>query len=479
MARIFISYKRVDKDKVFRIKGQIESAIGEKCWIDLDGIESDAQFKNVIIKAINECEIVLFMYSKAHSKIVDFEKDWTVRELNFAQKKNKRIVFVNLDGSPLTDTFEFDYGTKQQIDALSQQAILRLISDLKKWLGKLHVQYDVKPKIHLSQKTKIGPKQIIHKQNKKGIFSTIENNKKHIVISIIGVIIVSFGSLVLNNNIFTNTADSVSDELGNIALPSNTALCPKCNGTGQYSGSICTVCSGNGYTSENAIVSEEEVEEIIMPQNGWYYYDDGTFAEAKIPDKKCVGVIFGVGMTSEEEKKRGFKIGYIMALHDACEYAVNWGDYGYQTKTIYRTKSSAVSDFEGYYHSFLEGKKEEGDRIKDEYSAFYHASSYSVKLPVNTSGWYLPSVGQWNMFLKDVLYSSFGEKWNDNAKDKLKEMHFKTAFYWTSTDFGYTSDDPGHEYGDAWNIELSISSCATLHTYCRGFVGLSRSIAAF
>lgn len=135
MARIFISYKRVDKEKVFKIKDHIEAAIGEKCWIDLDGIESDAQFKNVIIKAINECEIVLFMYSKAHSKIVDFEKDWTVRELNFAQKKNKRIVFVNLDRSSLTDTFEFDYGTKQQIDALSQQALLRLIEDLKKWLG--------------------------------------------------------------------------------------------------------------------------------------------------------------------------------------------------------------------------------------------------------------------------------------------------------------------------------------------------------
>ena len=42
MSRIFISYKRVDKDKVFKIKEQIGSALGEKCWIDLDGIESDA-----------------------------------------------------------------------------------------------------------------------------------------------------------------------------------------------------------------------------------------------------------------------------------------------------------------------------------------------------------------------------------------------------------------------------------------------------
>lgn len=135
MHRIFISYKRVDKEQVIKIKNQIESSLKEKCWIDTDGIESDAQFKNVIIGAINKCEVVLFMYSKAHTRIFDFEKDWTVRELNFASKKNKRIVFVNLDGSNLTDTFEFDYGSKQQVDGRSDEARTRLIKDLSQWLN--------------------------------------------------------------------------------------------------------------------------------------------------------------------------------------------------------------------------------------------------------------------------------------------------------------------------------------------------------
>lgn len=135
MARIFISYKRVDKEKVFKLKNQIEAQSSEKCWIDLDGIESDAQFKNVIINAIKQCEVVLFMYSKAHATISDFEKDWTVRELNFASAKNKRIVFINLDGTPLTDEFSFDYGLKQQVDGRSKEAVTRLISDLRKWLN--------------------------------------------------------------------------------------------------------------------------------------------------------------------------------------------------------------------------------------------------------------------------------------------------------------------------------------------------------
>ncbi len=34
MARIFISYKRKDKEIVFPLKERTEKAIGEPCWID-------------------------------------------------------------------------------------------------------------------------------------------------------------------------------------------------------------------------------------------------------------------------------------------------------------------------------------------------------------------------------------------------------------------------------------------------------------
>lgn len=135
MSRIFISYKRVDKDKVFKIKDQIESALGEKCWIDLDGIESDAQFANVIIDAINNCEVFLFMYSKAHMEISDYENDWTIRELNFAQDKKKRIVFINIDRSELTDWFKLLFASKQHVDGASFDSLEHLKKDLLNWLG--------------------------------------------------------------------------------------------------------------------------------------------------------------------------------------------------------------------------------------------------------------------------------------------------------------------------------------------------------
>lgn len=135
LSQIFISYKRDDLDMVWSIKDIIEKHTGENCWIDLDGIESDAQFANVIIKAINQAKVFLFMYSSKHTEIEDHENDWTIREINFAQKKKKRIVFVNIDGSKLTDWFELIFGTKQQINAKSSKAMKKLCSDIQKWLS--------------------------------------------------------------------------------------------------------------------------------------------------------------------------------------------------------------------------------------------------------------------------------------------------------------------------------------------------------
>lgn len=131
---IFISYKREDSDIVFHIREKIEQKTGIKCWIDLEGIESDAQFSNVIIKAINQAKVFLFMYSHSYAKIEDYGNDWTVKEINFAQKKDKIIVFINLDDSPLTDWFLLEFGLKQQVKANSSKAMERLYRDIVSWL---------------------------------------------------------------------------------------------------------------------------------------------------------------------------------------------------------------------------------------------------------------------------------------------------------------------------------------------------------
>ena len=133
--RIFISYKRVDKERVFAIKDGIEQATGEKCWIDLEGIESNAQFVAKIVGAIDECEIFLFMRSKEHNNITNLETDWTIREVNYALEEHKNIVIVNLDNTPMPKWFKFMFPNKQEIDATDPDKLARLNKDLCEWLG--------------------------------------------------------------------------------------------------------------------------------------------------------------------------------------------------------------------------------------------------------------------------------------------------------------------------------------------------------
>lgn len=133
--RIFISYKRADKERVFAIKDSIEQATGERCWIDLDGIESDAQFVEVIMNAIDDCEVFLFMRSAEHNKITNHRTDWTIREVNYALGESKRIVFVALDNSPLPRWFKFMFPNQQEIDATDAVRLRGLCKDLQVWLS--------------------------------------------------------------------------------------------------------------------------------------------------------------------------------------------------------------------------------------------------------------------------------------------------------------------------------------------------------
>ena len=133
MSKVFVSYKRVDEKKVFPLVHKIEAELGFRFWVDLNGIISDEQFSNVIINAINNCEVFLFMYSRSHENI-NPQNDWTVREIIFAEKKGKRIVFIDLDGYELPDWFIFRFPDKQIVSANDNRSLDKLTNDIRNWL---------------------------------------------------------------------------------------------------------------------------------------------------------------------------------------------------------------------------------------------------------------------------------------------------------------------------------------------------------
>lgn len=133
---IFISYSRKDFDKVKAIKDYIDHELGINCWMDLDGIESGDQFKNVIISAINSHDTFLFMLSPN-----SMQSEWALDELDFAKRKKKRIVLVYVEPCEMTDDFYFTYHKYDSIDwsdALQQN---KLMGNFKSWYGsKQHKQ---------------------------------------------------------------------------------------------------------------------------------------------------------------------------------------------------------------------------------------------------------------------------------------------------------------------------------------------------
>lgn len=127
--KIFISYSRKDKSLVFALRDNIESLLGAgSCWIDLNGIESDSQFEDVIISAINRTEILIFMYSPNSAR-----SEWTRKELKFAQAKGKKIVFVNLGRYELDDWYLFNFSGHDVIDITDADQKEKLLRNLIQW----------------------------------------------------------------------------------------------------------------------------------------------------------------------------------------------------------------------------------------------------------------------------------------------------------------------------------------------------------
>ena len=109
---------------------RLERETGVQFWIDREGIESAEQFVEVIIRAIDQAEIVLFMLSdnSQHSH-------WTKNEVSYAKNIGKRVVPIVLNGNDLKGWFLFTFGRVNYIDSSEEDQLQRLVKDLRQWLN--------------------------------------------------------------------------------------------------------------------------------------------------------------------------------------------------------------------------------------------------------------------------------------------------------------------------------------------------------
>ena len=126
---IFISYSRKDFDKVKAIKDEIDREVGIDCWMDLDGIESGSrEYEEVIVSAINTHDTMLFMLSPN-----SMNSKYALRELNYAEHKEKRIILVYVEPCKMTDRFVFRYDEADTIDWNNPLQHNKFIKNLHEW----------------------------------------------------------------------------------------------------------------------------------------------------------------------------------------------------------------------------------------------------------------------------------------------------------------------------------------------------------
>jgi hypothetical protein len=163
---------------------------------------------------------------------------------------------------------------------------------------------------------------------------------------------------------------------------------------------------------------------------GYYYYSDGTCS----PDynsgtsSTCIGIVFKVG-AGEGDNASNYTAstftddvihGYAVALKNTGAKRESWGNISSVTLSTDNEK------FYGY--SNTQAIKKAIDYSESNFRACYNAVNYTPAAPANSSGWYLPSLGEYNALWQvyDVIRSKFTSAGGT-------DMQIGFGFYWTSS----------------------------------------------
>jgi len=196
-----------------------------------------------------------------------------------------------------------------------------------------------------------------------------------------------------------------------------------------YNYSYTININGSGWTDTRVTYTTN------APADAVYYYSDGTWGSYN-PTKTAIGVVFST-TTSSTDQAKGWTHGYVMALTNAQSTGgITWAPSAYQSTSEFgasnyvNTVALEESDMDGYSHCQTIKSKAGSSLSSSYYSPFYYALNYGTAsvggtqyaAPSGTSGWYLPSIGQWYTIMKKLGGVTTAVDNNDPARG-----------YWTAT----------------------------------------------
>lgn len=205
----------------------------------------------------------------------------------------------------------------------------------------------------------------------------------------------------------------------------------------------------------------EEPENRYVVEVGDYYYSDGSLSHTLDPNKKSqlIGRVFTTKMT-DYEIKQGWTHGKIVAMSNASPKFCNWGstdkDLGGNHSNVNLNKD-ARTDCSGFLYTY------QTDTLPSSYGAFHQVFNYGVKLPEETSGWYLPSVGEWVAIMENLAKLNVDDDMKFDGKEAGAllgaSINLTTEYYWTSLELNADNAWYIHVGGGEFGATSKIGRC--------------------
>lgn len=221
------------------------------------------------------------------------------------------------------------------------------------------------------------------------------------------------------------------------------------------------------YTNEDvdSIVFHEKKEVTVeKPRIGDIYYADGTWSTTLKEGATPIGVVYRVGEATDYKDRTAYYTqkdgktplgeihGYVVALKDATETADgNDGVWWSAFDTSFQGTGASVNtdDFMGYTNTqaivetAIRDKGELSSSTNNYPAAYYATVAYeeACPAPAQSSGWFLPSAGQFEYIFDRVYFDEdeSGRSCVENTlkllgEDVAKPLYCSGSEYWTSTE---------------------------------------------
>ena len=201
---------------------------------------------------------------------------------------------------------------------------------------------------------------------------------------------------------------------------------------------------------------------IKLHYNYFYLFSDGTIGQktdANFSSKTPIAVVVS-------RSKR-----IAAALNDIDTRTISNYKWGKNNTTTTTTASSTLSnhfsDLNGYDLTYSTAYSTDGivkGNDATNYPAFYAAAHYNPGVTVtgaNVGKWYLPSIGEWNLFFKNLVFLS------DRNLDNVQSLNYSTLYPETYAIkvTNIAGDRPGASY--YWYyISSSENSQNEFYSYC-------------